>query len=313
MRVGGPYTVTVNYVGAGTAFAPQTIESLAVNLGTATDVNVSVKTINLTEKVVVVGQTDPVFSSERTGAATTITRDNLANLPNITGRLENVTRLTPQNGGGMSFAGQDSRENNITVDGSYFNNSFGLGNTPGDRTGVAPISLHALEQVQVNIAPFDVRQGNFVGAAVNSVTRSGTNEFRGSVYHQFRGDSMVGTEAHGVAVNPGTFTFGETGEWVGGPVVKNKAFFRTENERRRSRIPRNREPGWTDGDGHHHACARLGPRHAQGFLKSKLNFDPGTYAVRLQGAGQAFHRPRRLQLQQREQGDVPLRVPRFEH
>ena len=91
MRVGGPYTVSVNYVGVGTAFAPQVIENLAVNLGVATDVNVRVKTINITEKVIVVGQTDPVFSSERTGAATTITRNDLATLPNITGRLENVT------------------------------------------------------------------------------------------------------------------------------------------------------------------------------------------------------------------------------
>src|SRR5439155_5158151 len=156
-----------------------------VNLAGATAVNVNVTAINVTERVVVVAQTDPVFSSERTGAATTISRDALATLPNISGRLESVTRLTPQYGGTMSFAGQDSRENNITVDGSYFNNSFGLGNTPGDRTGVAPISLHALEQIQVNVAPFDVRQGNFVGAAVNSVTRSGANDFRGSLYHQF--------------------------------------------------------------------------------------------------------------------------------
>jgi Carboxypeptidase regulatory-like domain len=280
MRVGGPYTVMVTYVGTGTAFAPHTTEGLAVNLGSATDVNVTVKTINLTEKVVVVGQTDPVFSSERTGAATTITRNDLATLPNITGRLENVTRLTPQNGGGMSFAGQDSRENNITVDGSYFNNSFGLGNTPGDRTGVAPISLHALEQVQVNVAPYDVRQGNFVGAAVNSVTRSGSNDFRGSFYYQFRGDDMVGTEAHGLAVNPGSFTFRETGEWLAGPVVKSKLFFFENYEQEKTEQPgttfRANAGGETVGGNVTRVLASdldtLG-----GFLKSRLNFDPGTY------------------------------------
>ena len=149
---------------------------------------------------------DAVFSSERTGAATQISREALATLPTFQGRLETITRLTPQSGGNMQFAGQDNRLNNITVDGSYFNNSFGLGGTPGERTGVAPISLEAVEQVQVNVAPYDVRQGNFVGAAVNTVTRSGTNEYRGSFYHQFRDEGLVGTEAAGASVDPGTFT-----------------------------------------------------------------------------------------------------------
>ena len=102
--------------------------------------------------------------------------------PPSTGRITDITRLTPQYGGSGTFAGQDNRANNVTVDGSYFNNSFGLGVTTGgigDRTGVAPISLEAIEQVQVNVAPYDVRQGNFTGAGVNTVTRSGTNRFTG--------------------------------------------------------------------------------------------------------------------------------------
>ena len=116
-----------------------------------------------------------------------------------------MTRLTPQSGGNGTFAGQDNRANNITVDGSYFNSSFGLATTtggPGDRTGVAPISLEAIEQVQVNVAPYDVRQGNFVGANVNTVTRSGTNRFTGSVYTRYRDESFVGTEAAGPDLQP---------------------------------------------------------------------------------------------------------------
>ncbi len=150
-------------------------------------------------------------------------RDDIASLPTIAGRIESITRLTPQ-ASGNSFAGQDHRLNNITVDGSYFNNSFGLGNQPGDRTNVAPISLEAIEQIQVSVAPYDVRQGNFIGAAVNSVTRSGTNQFSGSFYHRMRNEGIVGTEARGLAVNPGVFTFRDTGVWGSGPVVKNRLF-----------------------------------------------------------------------------------------
>jgi outer membrane receptor protein involved in Fe transport len=233
MRVGGPYSVTVTRgAGTGSAFEPQVQEDVVVNLGVATDVDFIVRAMNV-EVTVTAPSSDAVFSSERTGAATTITRDALATLPTISGRLESVTRLSPQSGGNMQFAGQDNRLNNITVDGSYFNNSFGLAGTPGERTGVAPISLAAIEQVQINVAPFDVRQGNFVGAGVNTVTRSGTNQFRGSVYHQFRDESLVGTKAKEATVNPGTFSYRNTGGWASGPIVKNTLFFfgNYENEK----------------------------------------------------------------------------------
>lgn len=225
MRVGGPYSVTVAHAGTGNAFEPQTKDDVTVNLGVATDLQFTVTPITLTESVTVTGTTDPVFASDRTGAATQISRLELQNLPTVSNRLESVTRLTPQSGGNMQFGGVDNRLNNITIDGAAFNNSFGLGGTPGDRTGVAPISLNAIEQVQVNIAPYDVRQGNFIGAGVNSVTRSGTNQFRGSLYHEMRDDSLVGTEAGENEFNPGTFKFRNTGGWLSGPIVKNKLFF----------------------------------------------------------------------------------------
>lgn len=223
MRVGGPYSVTVAPSGGAAAFEAQTQEDIAINLGVGTDLDFIVRSIAV-EVTVTAPSSDAVFSSERTGAATQISREALATLPTFQGRLETITRLTPQSGGNMQFAGQDNRLNNITVDGSYFNNSFGLGGTPGERTGVAPISLEAVEQVQVNVAPYDVRQGNFVGAAVNTVTRSGTNEYRGSFYHQFRDEGLVGTEAAGASVDPGTFSFRNTGGWGSGPIVKNRLF-----------------------------------------------------------------------------------------
>jgi carboxypeptidase family protein len=224
MRVGGPYTVTVAYTGTGSsAFEPQTVQDVTVNLGVATDLPISVRPIAVQETITVTAQSDTVFSSARTGAATSVNRDELAVLPTVSGRLNDVTRLTPQ-ANGLSFAGQDNRLNNITVDGSYFNNSFGLQGAPGERTGVAPISLEAIEQVQVNVAPFDVRQGNFVGAGVNTVTRSGTNRVTASVYHRFRNEEFVGTEAKGLPFNPGEFTFHNTGVWGGGPILKNRIF-----------------------------------------------------------------------------------------
>lgn len=224
MRVGGPYVVTVTFVGEGNAFEPYTNDNVTVNLGVTTDVNITVKGIAVEESVTVTASTDTVFSSQRTGAATTVTRQQIAQLPNLSNRLENFTRLTPQ-ANGMSVAGQDNRMNNITVDGSYFNNSFGLGNSPGDRTGVAPISPQSVEQIQVNVAPYDVRQGNFIGAGINTVTRSGGNSFHGSIYRQWRDEGMSGKEARGNTVNVGQFDFSNWGGWVSGPIWKNKAFF----------------------------------------------------------------------------------------
>jgi hypothetical protein len=156
-----------------------------------------------------------------------VPREDLASLPTITGRLTDVIRVSPQYGGSGTFAGQDNRANNVTVDGSYFNNSFGLGVTTGeigDRTGVAPISLEAIEQVQVSVAPYDVRQGNFTGAGINTVTRSGTNNITASGYYRYRNDSFVGTDAAGQTVNPGTFKTTVGGVTAGGPIIKNKLF-----------------------------------------------------------------------------------------
>jgi hypothetical protein len=225
MRVGGPYSVTITFNGgSGTAFAPETQEDVQVNLGVATDLMFQVRPIAVQETVTVTGQIDPVFSSTRTGAATTVSRFDIEALPTISGRISDLTRVTPQ-ASGDSFAGQDSRQNNMTVDGSYFNSPFGLGSgQPGGRTGVAPISLESIEQVQVSVAPYDVRQGNFIGAAVNTVTRSGTNQLQASLYHRMRNENFVGTDAAGLTVNPGTFTFRDTGVWAGGPILKNKLF-----------------------------------------------------------------------------------------
>lgn len=225
VRVGGPYSVTVAYTGSGgTAFEPQTKTDVSVNLGVATDVNFIVTAIAVQESITVTAIVDPVFSSNRTGAATAVSRAEIATLPTLTGRISDVTRLTPQSSG-SSFAGLDGRMNNMTVDGSSFNSSFGVSaSQPGDRTGVAPISLEAIDQIQVNIAPYDVRQGAFIGAGVNTVTRSGGNRVSGAFYHRFRDQDWLGTEAKGQPLAVSQFNFRNTGGWASGPIIQNKWF-----------------------------------------------------------------------------------------
>jgi hypothetical protein len=238
MRVGGPYTVTVSFVG----FETQSIENVFLSLGVAGNVNVTLREDgqDLTE-VLVTGDRSSVFSSERTGATTSIGNETINRLPTIARNINDFTRLTPQ-ASGNSFAGQDGRLNNITVDGSYFNNSFGLGSgsNPGGRTGVSPISLDAIDQISVNVAPYDVRQGNFTGAGVNTVTRSGTNEFKGSAYYFWRGSDNVGTQAGSNTFNPGEFKYRQVGFRLGGPIIKNKLFFFTSFE-----DDKNTQPGTT--------------------------------------------------------------------
>jgi hypothetical protein len=251
-----------------------------------------------------------VFSSQRTGAATAISRDDLALLPTISGRINDITRLTPQ-ARGNSYSGQDDRQNNITVDGSYFNNAFGLGDgQPGGRTNVAPISLESIEQVQVSVAPYDVRQGNFIGATVNTVTRSGTNQLSASVYTRYRNQDFVGTEAQGLAVNPGTFTFRNTGVNAGGPIVKNRLFVFGNYENEKDTRPLHTFVANTGGQpvgGSVNPRAGLRPGCAERVSEAELQVrhrPVPEYSGR--NAGQALSVEDRLQPQHQQQDQFPL-------
>ena len=276
MRVGGPYKVTASLSG----FTPEAKDNISLALGVAQDVDFTLMVAAVSETVEVVGTADPVFASSRTGAATAVSREDIAALPTISGRISDLTRLTPQ-ARGNSFSGQDDRENNITVDGSYFNNAFGLGEgQPGGRTGVAPISLESIEQVQVNVAPYDVRQGNFIGASVNTVTRSGTNQLSASFYHRMRNQDFVGTEAQGLTVNPGTFTFRDTGVWGGGPVVRNRLFIFGNYENEKDSRPIHTFTANTGGQpvgGNVTRVLASDLDTLSSFLKSRFNYDTGGY------------------------------------
>ena len=191
MRVGGPYTVEISNIGYGDNIT----EGITLSLGENYSHNVFLQeeTVALGEVVVTALRTK--FSNEKTGAVTNITSTDIANLPTVSRSIMDITRLSPYGGYGMSFGGTDGRTANFTVDGANFNNNFGLSDAlPG---GGNPISIEAIEEMQVVIAPYDVRQTNFIGGGVNAITKSGTNTFLASsyVYHRneyLRGDAVKG-------------------------------------------------------------------------------------------------------------------------
>jgi len=275
MRVGGPYRITVSYTG----YKEKAIENVTLSLGTSATFNVE-----LTEEAVelsgleIIADRNDVFSGDRTGAATNFTSKELNALPTLSRNVLGFVGLTPQ-ANGSSFGGQDNRLNNITIDGSIFNNSFGLAGQPGGRTGVAPISLDAIEELQVNIAPFDVRQSGFVGAGVNAVTRSGTNEFTGSAYYFTQNREWIGTKAKEATVTAGQFTDYQAGFRLGGPIIKNKLFFFASGE-----IDRNSSPnllvannGSQPQQGNVTGVLESDLKGVSDFLRQNFNYETGPY------------------------------------
>ena len=232
MRVGGPYNVRVTFIGYQEVSRDDIYLTLGQNL--RLDLNLSEASTELAG-VVVTGQQDPVINSGRTGAATSIQREQIMRLPTLSRSFQDFTRLTPQaNSGGTSFAGRNGNYNNVTIDGALFNNAFGLSSTVGGQTNSQPISLDAIEEIQVNIAPYDVRQGSFTGAGINAVTRSGTNKFTGSVYAFRRNNSLVAGRVRDIKQSFPDFSLWQYGARVGGPLIQNKLFFfvSAEAERR---------------------------------------------------------------------------------
>ncbi|MBA4053540.1 MAG: hypothetical protein C0490_02400, partial [Marivirga sp.] len=275
MRIGGPYKVTVSFVG----YQDYTQENIMLGLGQSYVLDAPMIETG-TELQEVVISTNSILNDERTGASTNIGVATLNSLPTIGRNISDFTRLTPQ-ANGKSFSGADSRFNNLTIDGSIFNNSFGLSDVPGGQTNSTPISLDAIQEVQVNIAPFDVRQGGFTGAGVNAVTRSGTNEISGSVFFNTRNEKFVGDKAKGEDVVTQDFSVNQRGFRIGGPIIKDKLFFFINGEQERRDDPATQyvalRPGKNDDDANVSRVLASELDELKSYLINTFNYDPGAY------------------------------------
>jgi len=222
LRVGGPYSITISYVG----YKDQSFTDVFLTLGKTENVTLALTPDSeQLETVVLNASSSNIFGSDRTGAETNIGRRELRRLPTISRSASDFTRLEPTASNG-SFAGRNDQYNNFSLDGAIFNNPFGLdAATPGGQTDAQPISLDAIDQIQVSIAPYDVTQAGFTGATVNAVTKSGTNEFKGTVYNFYRDESMTGSKVRGEDIFVPSLKQTQRGVSIGGPIVKNKLFF----------------------------------------------------------------------------------------
>lgn len=277
MRVGGPYTVEISFIGYGTS----TTNNITLSLGENYPLNVVLSEESTSLDEVVVSATRTKFTTEKTGAVTNITNNQIVNLPTVNRSIMDVTRLSPYGGNGMSFVGTDGRTANFTVDGANFNNNFGLSSAlPG---GGNPISIEAIEELQVVIAPYDVRQTNFIGGGVNAITKSGTNTFKGSayVYHRnenLRGDAVRGQQISGAREKDRNTTYGFT---LGGPIIKNKLFFFVNAEMTKTPTIVNRWRASTNGvadpDNYISRTTEKDLQTVSKFVKDKYGYETGSY------------------------------------
>ncbi len=220
MRIGGPYKVMTTFVGFETA----TVQDIYLQLNNTASVKLIMKSTAVQiEGVVIQGSKNT--NREQTGAMTNLETKQILSLTTITRSQQDLTRLTPQSDGN-SFGGRNNLYNNFSLDGSIFNNSFGLDYaTPGGQSDAQPVSLDAIEQIQVSLAPFDVREGGFTGAGINAVTKSGSNQFKATAYTFLRNEKMIGSKVSGVDAPNVDFSTNQTGLSIGGPIIKNKLFF----------------------------------------------------------------------------------------
>ena len=277
MRTGGPYEVTISYIG----YQPKVIKGITLELAETYNLNTWLsEDANVLTEVVVSGKASK-FAAEKTGASTNINNAMITNLPTVNRSITDVMRLSPYGGNGMSLAGGNGKMTNFTVDGANFNNNFGLTeNLPG---GGNPISLDAIEEMQVVISPFDVRQTNFIGGGVNAITKSGTNTYKGTayIYHKnenMQGDAVDREQIASARERNKTTTYGFT---LGGPIIKNKLFFFVSGEMVKSPTITNRwrasDHGAYDADNYLSRTSIQDMQAVSEYAMQKYGYDTGSF------------------------------------
>jgi hypothetical protein len=283
LRTGRPYSAKFSSIG----LKEQAFSDIAVTLGNAYLLDVRMKSADVQlQEITVSAKKSSVLNEQRTGAATNVGTQVLETMPTLNRSIADFTRTDPR-ANGLSFGGQDRRYINFTVDGSSYNNNFGLSDLPGGQTNSTPISLDAIEEIQVNMAPYDVRQAGFTGAGINAITRKGDNQVRGSVFYNQRSGNLLGTSTSGgdLPAAARQFNVQQFGGRLGGPIIENKLFFFINGE-----YEARTDPGTTNrastGDAAADAASNTVRRginltdslnRLKNFLIQNFQYDPGVF------------------------------------
>jgi hypothetical protein len=279
VRVGGPYTVTTTMSG----FKPVEKKDITVRLGEERPLSFKMPLESMTESVEVTAEVASIFNPSNTGPASNVSQEAIQNLPTVGRGLDDFARLNPyfasvSIGGtltnGVSVAGRNNRYNNLQIDGAVNNDLFGLAasGAPGGQADAQPISLDAIQEIQLLVAPYDVRQGGFSGGGMNAITKSGTNLFAGTVYWFTRNQGFVGD---GPDDRPfGTFDDDQFGASLGGPIRKDKVFFFVNADLQRKKTPNGFAIDGSSGQnfGHTAEAARF-----RSILENQYGYDPGDF------------------------------------
>ena len=280
--VGGPYTLAVRALG----FEPKTSTPFNLQLGQRFTRDLSIKRAAVElAGVIVETSSNPLLSTARTGAQTFISDSALRRLPTLNRAFNDFVNTAPQivktPGGGTSFTGQNDRFNNIQIDGTVNNDLFALSASnqiPGGGVNARPLSIEAVKEYQVLVAPFDVRQGGFVGGLINAVTKSGTNQFHGSVFGYLQNENFVGSDTNGVSVPVADYQQQQYGFSLGGPIIRDRLhFFMTGDFRHDNRPFATSIQLGPTGDTTGVGITQQRFDSVQQILTTQYGFDPGTW------------------------------------